>query len=1012
MRRLRLVLVGLFVCAVAVGIGASAPTESSTDLETVADLSRFNPGNIISDGAFYDSSTMSVQSIQSFLERNGSGLRSYRMDTWSRSGDSRCGAYAGAAQETAATIVYKVGQACGINPQVLLVMLQKEQGLISAATPTYDQLRKAMGYGCPDTPAGCDATYNGFYNQVYMAARQFKNYRANPTRYGYVAGRTNSIGYQVAPADPTRFNHMDRDCGRASVYIENQATAGLYNYTPYVPNSAALAAGYGKGDACSAYGNRNFYNYFVDWFGSPQSAGAAAIWERNVALKAAGVDLGPALNDVWCDQPNGGCRQRYTYGDIYWSQATGAHAVRGAILAKYYAMGGPAYMGYPVAEEGQDRNASGVYYSNFQDGDVVWSQATGAHVVRGAILRAWQAVGAAGGYLGLPTGDHVGAAGGGAVTDFQRGSIYWSQATGARAVRGAILAKYREAGGPAALGYPVAEEGQDRNAPGVYYSNFQDGDVVWSQATGAHVVRGAILRAWQAVGAAGGYLGLPTGDHVGAAGGGAVTDFQRGSIYWSQATGARAVRGAILAKYREAGGPAALGYPVAEEGQDRNAPGVYYSNFQDGDVVWSQATGAHVVRGAILRAWQAVGAAGGYLGLPTGDHVGAAGGGAVTDFQRGSIYWSQATGARAVRGAILAKYREAGGPAFLGYPVGEEGRDRFASGVYYSNFQGGDVVWSQATGAHFVRGGILWYWQNVGASGGFLGAPTADEQALPDGGYVSDFQGGSIYWSQATSMRIVRGPALERYRELGGPASLLGYPTRDTAAAGPGGSVTGFQGGDLAWSQATGAHFVRGGILWSWQQAGGATGVLGYPTADEQALPDGGYVSDFQGGSIYWSQATSMRTVRGPALERYRELGGPASPLGYPTRDTAAVPGTGGTVTGFRNGDIAWSQATGAHVLRGDVLTAWQRAGGATGVLGLPTTDETVAPGGAGSVVDFQGGSVYSSAATGAHWVRTAVNSAYLDAGGTTSSYGYPVSDTYAHNGLQRVDFQGGSLSR
>lgn len=51
--------------------------------------------------------------------------------------------------------------------------------------------------------------------------------------------------------------------------IRNQATASLYNYTPYQPNAAALAAGYGTGDACSSYGNRNFWNYFSDWFGNP-----------------------------------------------------------------------------------------------------------------------------------------------------------------------------------------------------------------------------------------------------------------------------------------------------------------------------------------------------------------------------------------------------------------------------------------------------------------------------------------------------------------------------------------------------------------------------------------------------------------------------------------------------------------------------------------------------------------------------------------------------------------------
>jgi hypothetical protein len=160
-----------------------------------------------------------------------------------------------------------VARSCGINPQVLLVTLQKEQGLVTSGTAAAEKLRKAMGYGCPDT-AACDSQYNGFYNQLYMASRQFKLYRANPTRYGFVAGRTIAIGY--APATSGYDNLNNSRSGTQNVYIDNQATAGLYNYTPYVPNAAALRACYGTGDSCSSYGNRNVYSYFTDWFGSTQ----------------------------------------------------------------------------------------------------------------------------------------------------------------------------------------------------------------------------------------------------------------------------------------------------------------------------------------------------------------------------------------------------------------------------------------------------------------------------------------------------------------------------------------------------------------------------------------------------------------------------------------------------------------------------------------------------------------------------------------------------------------------
>jgi hypothetical protein len=59
-------------------------------------------------------------------------------------------------------------------------------------------------------------------------------------------------------------------CGGSNVYIQNQATAGLYNYTPYQPNASAINNLYGSGDSCGAYGNRNFWRMYNDWFGSTQ----------------------------------------------------------------------------------------------------------------------------------------------------------------------------------------------------------------------------------------------------------------------------------------------------------------------------------------------------------------------------------------------------------------------------------------------------------------------------------------------------------------------------------------------------------------------------------------------------------------------------------------------------------------------------------------------------------------------------------------------------------------------
>ncbi|WP_353828599.1 hypothetical protein [Agromyces sp. SYSU T0242] len=252
------------VVAIAVALGAGlAPVPRAE----AADPKDFDPGRIISDQVFYDESTMSTAQIQSFLQSKvptctattgPTCLKSYRTSISSRPAETgRCAAVTGRSDATAAQVIRIVATACGINPRVIIVLLEKEQSLVTATAPTSRQYRSATGYGCPDT-ADCDAAYYGFSNQVYMAALQFKRYAASPTGRAYEAGRWNSILY-----------HPDTACGTKSVYIRNQATAGLYLYTPYTPNSAALANLYGVGDSCSSYGNRNFWRLFSDWFGSP-----------------------------------------------------------------------------------------------------------------------------------------------------------------------------------------------------------------------------------------------------------------------------------------------------------------------------------------------------------------------------------------------------------------------------------------------------------------------------------------------------------------------------------------------------------------------------------------------------------------------------------------------------------------------------------------------------------------------------------------------------------------------
>ena len=255
------VAIAIAVAVTAVGLVAvpSAPAQALSG-------SDFQAGYIISDHNFFDSNSMSVAEIQSFLNSrvpscaSAGGvpcLKDYVESTTNRAGTSgRCASYSGVANESAATIIYRVGQACGISPKVILVTLEKEEGLVSSPAPTAGRYKIAMGYGCPDT-AACDTTYYGFFNQVWSAARQFRTYTATASQWSY------HIGNVVVAFSPVA------SCVKGTVNIQNQATANLYNYTPYQPNTPALNNLRGSGDSCSAYGNRNFWVYYNDWFGSP-----------------------------------------------------------------------------------------------------------------------------------------------------------------------------------------------------------------------------------------------------------------------------------------------------------------------------------------------------------------------------------------------------------------------------------------------------------------------------------------------------------------------------------------------------------------------------------------------------------------------------------------------------------------------------------------------------------------------------------------------------------------------
>ncbi len=211
----------------------------------------FNPSYIISDNEILDKTTMSLQDIQNFLDEKGGYIAGYK--TIDYYGEKR----------TAAEIIYNAAtnnydcqganvsdnptlaeqkakcKPISINPQFLLVLLQKEQSLLDDKNPTQGSLDWAVGYGCPDG-SSCNDRWKGFGKQVNSASLQFYDYMINPQKFKYQVGETYIFS-----------NPYDTINGKKEIGVTpaNKATAALYNYTPHVYN-----------------GNYNFWRLWRSYF--------------------------------------------------------------------------------------------------------------------------------------------------------------------------------------------------------------------------------------------------------------------------------------------------------------------------------------------------------------------------------------------------------------------------------------------------------------------------------------------------------------------------------------------------------------------------------------------------------------------------------------------------------------------------------------------------------------------------------------------------------------------------
>lgn len=257
-----------------------------------------NKNNIIDDAIFDNTSSMTAGQIDSFL--NGfsnscispnSGFAALEPTGYSPSGGFTYGGYV-----TAGQVISVAANTYGLNPQVLLTTLQKEQSLVTGGAGfcengDMNKYAAAVGYGCPDS--GTTYSYTGlslyrrngnvvssvgptcvnsaakagFSQQVIRGAWLLKfgqqrskgnvswavvkgnwdNSDDPPTCYG---GPMTQGAYKRCQTGSTVYYDGYTTIDSQSVHMDTGATAALYWYTPHFS------------------GNQNFDTIFTQWFGS------------------------------------------------------------------------------------------------------------------------------------------------------------------------------------------------------------------------------------------------------------------------------------------------------------------------------------------------------------------------------------------------------------------------------------------------------------------------------------------------------------------------------------------------------------------------------------------------------------------------------------------------------------------------------------------------------------------------------------------------------------------------
>lgn len=372
----------------------------------------------------------------------------------------------------------------------------------------------------------------------------------------------------------------------------------------------------------------------------------------------------------------------------------------------------------------------------------------------------------------------------------------------------------------------------------------------------AIAVTGAIATHWKSLKGASGALGAPTAaqkktsNYV-------SQQFVGGVIYATTKNGVHHIlKASHIGKVWFAKGESVYGFPVAAEMV--TAQGTY-QKFSENYWIFTNGKLLLTTNGIGSR-WVAHGGLK-VLGAPTSmETCGLRNNGCSQSFAKGVIYWSKATGAQAVWGGILGRYKANGATSnYIGYPVSKESCSLIRNGCY-QNFERGLIMWSAPTGAYAVAtGAIRSHYGRTGTANGFLGYPNANE-SCDRFGCSQRFQGGTVYWSGLTGAQSVKNGKLHNgYRDRNADKGELGFP-RSGEVCGKlpkRGCYQDFSNGRLYSNTGQSWAFkTNGGIGAAYYAKGGPNSNLGYPLADEKCS-GGQCAQTFQGGAIGWGAGAS-----------------------------------------------------------------------------------------------------------------------------------------------------------